>query len=433
MIDSVFFKDAAMSTYIRTFILVISILIIPSDSQALELTDNAREEMKSGKSLKGKKSLFSTLFLLNLMSSKKQIRSSASTLSVPEGTGKSISPLSFLQSPENQKHAVADLYEQYGYNSAVKLSLHSFSKHKYSFQDRLIRSGTYIKTMADIFSEEGLPRELVFLPLIESRFDPYAYSSTRASGPWQFMPATARRLNLRIDWWIDERRDPVKSTRAAAAYLRYLHKRFKSWNLVLAAYNAGEGRIGSALRNSETNDYWTLRETKYLASETKNYVPSYIAATAIAMNPEKFGLSNIKYNAPLSYDEVIIESPMDLELAARFAGTKTPKIRDLNPELRRLCTPPNVSQYTLRIPKGSKRKFLRNLEKTKGYEAYYINLYTVKRGDTIAKIADKIDSTIQSINDMNALGRRALIMTGKKLLVPVEENWDRLLKHRSYR
>jgi membrane-bound lytic murein transglycosylase D len=238
------------------------------------------------------------------------------------------------------------------------------------------------------------------------------------------MPATAKRLNLTINWWVDERRDPIKSTQAAALYLKYLYKRFKSWNLALAAYNAGEGRISSALRRSGKRDFWSLRKTGLLARETKNYIPSFIAATAIAMHPEQFGIRRIDYHEPLRYEEVPITSAMDLEVVARFSGTTARKIRELNPELRRMCTPPNVESYTLRIPEGTKRKFLKNLERTRGKESEYVNLYTVKAGDTVQHIADSIGATIQTITEMNALGRRALIHVGKQLLVPLEADWS---------
>jgi membrane-bound lytic murein transglycosylase D len=414
------------------FILLFFITTVSSATTSSGRTTKKATTQKSEKKVRRKTSLLSSLLLLDVIAAKRNERSSGSALFLTETDHDSDYLLPFLQDPEMKERAVAELYKKHGYNKAVKFKLRSFSKYKYSFQKRLVRSGRYIGTMADIFSEEGLPHELVFLPLIESQFDPYAFSRTKAAGPWQFMPATARRLNLKIDWWIDERRDPIKSTRAAASYLKYLHKKFGAWNLALAAYNAGEGRIGKALRYSRKKDFWSLRKTAYLARETKNYVPSFIAATAIAMHPENFGFAEINYYEPLTYDEVIIKNPMDLEVAAKFAGVKTPDIRELNPELRRLCTPPNVPNYTLRIPKGTKRRFMKNLAKTKDYEPYYINLYTVQQGDTVEKIATQIGSTIQSIVDINALGKKALITAGKSILVPIEKNWLRLMQSGSY-
>jgi membrane-bound lytic murein transglycosylase D len=145
--------------------------------------------------------------------------------------------------------------------------------------------------MAGIFSEKGLPRELAYLPLVESGFNPHAYSHRRAAGLWQFMPRTAKKFGLKIDWWIDERRDPVKSTQAAARYLQYLYERFGSWPLALAAYNAGEGRVNNALDKVGESDFWSISATPHIKKETRDYVPSYIAAAAIATHPKASGLA----------------------------------------------------------------------------------------------------------------------------------------------
>ncbi len=396
-----------------------------------EKSKTPAENSHSQRKVKSKKSLLSSFFLLNLFPAKRQ-SPSGSIFTVPdlEGSdahyGKS-SSFPFLKSPEEKKKAVEALYKKYGFNKVVKWKLDSFTDHKKSFSKRLRRSGKYIGIMAGIFAEKGLPIELVYLPLIESKFDPLAYSHSKASGPWQLMPLTAKRLDLKIDWWVDERRDPIKSTNAAAQYMNYLYKRFGSWTLVLAAYNGGEGRLGKALRVVGKKDFWKIRRTPYIARETKNYVPSYIAATAIAMDPESFGFKSIVYNRPLKYDEVVIQDPMDLELVAKFTDVEMMSIRELNPELRRLCTPPNVSHYTLRIPKGTKRMFLKKLAGTKGHAPYYVNLYTVQSGDTVEKIAVKLGSSIKKIITLNGLGKKALIMAGKSILVPLGDNWKRML------
>jgi membrane-bound lytic murein transglycosylase D len=326
-----------------------------------------------------------------------------------------------------KKSAVESVYRKFGFNSNVELKIKNFSRYKKSFQKRLYRSGKYVRTMTDIFEEENLPQELIFLPLIESQFNPYAYSRTRASGPWQFMPATARKLQLKINWWVDERRDPIKSTKAAARYLKYLYKRFGSWPLALAAYNGGEGRIKRAVRKTGSNDFWKIRTTGYIARETKDYVPSYIAASAIAMNPEDFGFGTINYQKPLMFDEVVIHYPMDLALVAKFSGVEVDDIRNLNPELRRLCTPPNVTDYTLRIPKGRKSTFLAKLDKTGGDDPFYVSFYTVKRGDTVQKIAMKLGAPVKAIIDMNKLGKKALIRAGKNILIPFKRNLNAII------
>jgi membrane-bound lytic murein transglycosylase D len=317
---------------------------------------------------------------------------------------------------------IAALYEKHGFNKAVQRNLDSFSRFKKSFSRRLVRSGKYVGVMSEIIEQEGLPRELVYLPLIESAFITDAYSSKHASGPWQLMPATAKKLGLKVDWWIDERRDPIKSTKAAAKYLKYLFKKFETWNLTLAAYNAGESRIRSAVRKAGTDDFWALRESRFIVRETKNYVPSYIAATAIAMAPEEFGIENLAYHSPLEYDEVVIDSPMSFDVIGQLTGVTDRLIKDLNPELRRWCTPPDVSEYILRIPAGTRGMFMAGLEQTRVAELMNLKFYEVKSGDTVAKIAKRIGAPVQKIIHMNDLGRNALIFAGKSIVVPHHDN-----------
>jgi membrane-bound lytic murein transglycosylase D len=328
----------------------------------------------------------------------------------------------FLSTADVNQPAIKALYETYGYNHAVQQNLRDFSKFKNSFSKRLMRSGKYVTQMSDILVNNGLPPELVYLPLIESEFRTDAYSHKKASGPWQIMPRTAKILGLKIDWWIDERRDPEKSTRVAAKYLNYLYKKFGSWNLALAAYNAGEGRIRMALKSSGTTSYWEIRETRYIAGETKNYVPLYIAAAAIAMDPEGFGFKKLEYQRPLEYDEVVINQPMSIDMIARFTGVDERIIKDLNPELRRWCTPPDVAEYKLRIPKSAKKMFMASVNNTVVQDLMNIRFYQVKRGDTVAKIAKKLGASIQRIINMNGLGRSAMIFAGKQIVVPPERN-----------
>jgi membrane-bound lytic murein transglycosylase D len=243
---------------------------------------------------------------------------------------------------------------------AVKKNIVLFTeKLRERFSLWLRRSGKYLELMKGILKEKDIPEEIVFLPLIESGFNPYAYSRARAVGYWQFIASTAKKYGLKINWWMDERRDPVKSTVAAANYLKDLYEMFGSWNLAMAAYNAGEGKILKALNKTKAEDYWALLNTRYIRKETKNYVPKFIAASLIATNPESFGFEDIEYHAPLNYDKVSIESPVDLEVIAECAETSMEVIKELNPELRRWCTPPDVSEYILRVPEGRKTVYSR--------------------------------------------------------------------------
>lgn len=205
-------------------------------------------------------------------------------------------------------------------NSSVESHIDYFNvRIRDKFELWLSRSGRYLPLMKEIFKKNDLPEDLVFVSLIESGFNPYAYSRARAVGPWQFMKGTGLKYGLRINEWIDERRDPVKSTIAAANYLKDLYAMFNSWPLALASYNAGEGRVGRAMAKSKAGDFWDLRSTRYLRPETRNYVPKFMAATIIAKNPEKYGF-NLNYHEPLQYDEVVIDRPTDLRLIAKTAG-----------------------------------------------------------------------------------------------------------------
>ncbi|HXX57718.1 MAG TPA: transglycosylase SLT domain-containing protein [Thermodesulfovibrionales bacterium] len=285
----------------------------------------------------------------------------------------------------------------------------------------LQRSGKYLDLMKEILRQNKVPEDIAFLPLIESGFSPNAYSVARAVGPWQFIAETGKRYGLKIDWWRDERRDPVKSTEAAANYLKDLYEMFGSWNLAMAAYNAGEGKILKALNRSRSDDYWALLNTRYIKDETKEYVPRFIAAKQIAMDPKAYGFENLAYHSPFEYDEVVIDKPVDLDVAASCAQTTETAVKELNPELRRWSTPPNVTSYALRIPAGKKDLFIENLAKIPEEERFTIAAYTVKKGDTLKKIASKTGVPIGVINELND-GMKVL-KTGETIYLPPKEKF----------
>jgi membrane-bound lytic murein transglycosylase D len=289
---------------------------------------------------------------------------------------------------------------------------------KKRFSVWLERSAKYIEIMQDILKEKGMPEELVFLPIVESGFNLNAYSPARAVGPWQFIASTAKRYGLVIDWWRDERKDPVKSTHAAAEYLKDLYQMFGSWKLALAAYNAGEGRIMKAIKRTGAEDYWALLGTKKIPNETKEYVPRYIAASMIASTPEEYGFRDLAYHEPLEYDEVTLNSPVDIEVIAECAGTTVEEIRELNPELRRWSTPPNVQSYTIRIPQGSKDIFIENLNEIPERERFSIDTYRVKNGDNLKKIAKKTGVPVNVILAMNSMAGIETLGAGEEIKIP---------------
>lgn len=307
---------------------------------------------------------------------------------------------------------------------AVERNVTLFSENiREKFSVWLSRSGQYLELMKKILKEKNVPEEIVFLPLIESGFNPYAYSPARAAGYWQFIASTAKKYGLSITWWKDERRDPVKSTVAAANYLNDLYQMFGSWNLAMAAYNAGEGKILRAINRTKTDDYWSLLGTNQIKNETKEYVPKFIAASLIANSPETYGFDNLEYHPPLNYETVTLTSPVDLEVAADCAGTSIDVIKELNPELKRWCTPPDAREYSLRIPEGKKDVFLDNLSQVPEEKRFTVDIYTASKGDTLKGISRRSGIPVQAILDLNDMEKIIPLKTGTKIYLPPKEKF----------
>lgn len=296
-------------------------------------------------------------------------------------------------------------------------------KLKEKFSLWLSRSTKYIEKMKEILVEKGLPEDLAYLPLIESGFNVNARSRAKAVGPWQFIESTAKRYGLIVDWWRDERKDPIKSTVAAANYLKDLYKMFGDWSLALAAYNAGEGRIYKAMNRVAENDYWMLLNTKYLPRETKNYVPKYIAAITIAKQPESFGFNNIKEHETINYEEVVIPSPTDIDIIAKCAQVDVSIIKELNPELKRWSTPMNVKEYIIRIPEGKKEDFLSNFEKIPPEKRFSHDTYVTKKGDTVYKIAKKTGFSPTVLYEMNGNEVFKNLKPETKIMIPPHDKF----------
>jgi len=326
---------------------------------------------------------------------------------------------SLPEETKNSQTIVSDYSSNEHAVRAVDKQITLFTERiKEKFTLWLSRSGKYVELMKEILKGENIPEEMVFIPLIESGFSPNACSPARAVGYWQFIASTARKYGLKINWWMDERRDPVKSTIAAASYFKDLYSMFGSWNLAMAAYNAGEGKILKAINKSNTDDYWSLLNTKYIRNETKDYVPKFIAASLIANSPEDFGFKELEYHPPLNYDEVSIQSPLDLQVVADCAETTVDVIKELNPELRRWCTPPDVPEYILRIPEGKKDVFLKNLSLIPEDERFSMDTYTVRRGETFQRISKRTGIPVQVILDLNSLEKIVPLKDGMKVFLP---------------
>ncbi len=292
------------------------------------------------------------------------------------------------------------------------------------FTNWLARSERYIPFMKNLLRENGLPEDLVYLALIESGFNPYAYSRSKASGPWQFIYLTGKRYGLRSNWWIDERRDPEKSTIAAAKYLKDLYDMFECWYLAAAGYNAGEKKIAAAVKRYGTEDFWELTKYRYLKRETKDYVPQMIAAALIAKEPGKYGFMGIEYQEPLRYEKVKVPEVTDLRLIANACEVSVEEIKDLNPELSRWCTPPNFPDYEIKIPSGKKELFQRNFEALSPDGRVPFQTHVVKKGETLSKIAKLYRVDLQPILEINRLSKRSRLSKGMELLIPLPKGQD---------
>ena len=296
------------------------------------------------------------------------------------------------------------------------------TKIREKFATWLARSTKYIPFMQNLLKEHGLPEDLVYLSLIESGFNPYAYSRAKAAGLWQFISQTGRRYGLRVNWWVDERRDPEKSTIAAAKYLKDLYEMFACWYLAAAGYNAGEYKIANAIKRYRTEDFWRLTKHPYLKRETKNYVPLMIAAAVVAKSPEKYGFIEIDYQEPLRYEKVKVPELTDLSIIAKACETSLEEIKGLNPELQRGVTPPNEAEYEVKIPFQKKDLFLENFGAWKPNEKYPFKTHHVKKGETLKSIARLYRVDLDPLLQINHLGKSSQISNGMILSIPISKD-----------
>lgn len=292
------------------------------------------------------------------------------------------------------------------------------------FTNWLARSERYIPFMKNLLKENGLPEDLVYMALIESGFNPYAYSRSKAAGPWQFIYLTGKRYGLRSNWWIDERRDPEKSTIAAAKYLKDLYDMFECWYLAAAGYNAGEKKIATAMKRYGTEDFWELTKYQYLKQETKDYVPQMIAAALIAKEPQKYGFIDIDYQEPLRYEKVKVPKVTDLRLIAQACEVTVDEIKDLNPELSRWCTPPNFPHYEIKIPSGKKELFERNFGALSSGERAPFKIHAVRKGETVLKVAKLYRVDTEPILELNHMNKKSRLSKGMELLIPLPRGQD---------
>lgn len=290
------------------------------------------------------------------------------------------------------------------------------TRHRDKFQASLDRSGLYLGMIQRIFAEEGIPKDLAYMAHVESAFKVNAYSRAKAKGIFQFIAGTGKRYGLRIDTWVDERSDPERSARAAAAYLRDLYGMFGDWYLALAAYNTGEGRIQRSINRLGPVSFWDLARTRNLYKETKNYVPAILAATVVAKQPEKYGFTP-PVDAPVVWETVDVPGAIHFDSVARVSGVPASEIQSLNPHLRRQRTPPGAS-FPLRVPPGTGATVLASVDAIPESERVVDAHHKVRKGENLGVIARRYGVSVGAIQSANGMGRKTLLRAGQTLVIP---------------
>jgi membrane-bound lytic murein transglycosylase D len=332
-----------------------------------------------------------------------------------------------VATPETQQAVAEDLQAtthdiEIPTNSRVLSYVQLFTgRLKEYLEEGLSRGAQYLPMIQDVFRAEGLPLDLAYVPLIESAFKTKAMSRAKARGMWQFMRGTALENGLKHDWYIDERADPAKATKAAARYLKTLHRMFKGdWHLALAAYNGGPGRVQRAMRRSGRKDFWRLSASRrYLPRETREYVPLILAAVIVARNPAQYGM-NVVPLEPTPFETVTLPVAVDLRRIAEWTAASVDDIQALNPELRRWTTPVRTKDYELKVPAGTSGVVRDWLAQTNAADLAPLRWHTVKRGETLLSIARKLKVSRADLAEANYLSARSRVKIGQQLIIPRE-------------
>ncbi len=325
-------------------------------------------------------------------------------------------PFLYVENPEKSKEGfdIPVIYNE----DVAKFIEYFTGRGKKHFQRWLERSKRYREILTRIIEKNKLPQDTIYLAMIESGFSPFALSRSGAAGIWQFIPSTGKRYGLRIDYWVDERRDPVKSTYAAVTYLKNLYNYFGSWWLAWAGYNAGEGKILRAISKAKSSDFWEIADRKLIRRETRQYVPKLMAAALITTNPEKYGFYGIEYQSEFEFDEVIVPPATDLRVIANAAMTDYYTIWILNPSIRRGITPPDT-EYTIRIPKGSKEIFYNNFSRLPPEKLIDKHEITITKTISIKDLSKKEGVSSEAIIAFNPnIKPESTLFKGTKVIIP---------------
>ncbi len=293
-----------------------------------------------------------------------------------------------------------------------------------TFERWLERSGLYMGWMKRVLEREGVPTDLVHLVFVESGFNPHARSYASAVGPWQFIRGTAKMFGLKVNSWVDERKDPEASTVAAARYLKHLNGLFNSWPLALASYNAGEQTVINAVKRQGTRDFWALN----LPRETKDYVPKFMAVLAISRDPKRYGFDEVSISAPMSYDEVSLPAPVDLRALASACEVELEEVQRLNPMFLKYAAPGKGEEVTLRVPEGSGDKLRESLEngtlalpKIETPPDPVVLRHKVRRGESLKALSLRYGVPASKIASYNRIGKKSRLKVGRTVLIPMHD------------
>ncbi len=302
-------------------------------------------------------------------------------------------------------------------NPRIRAELRYYSRHQSYFNRVFTRATPYLHYIVSETQRRGIPMEIALLPIVESAFDPFAYSFARASGLWQFIPSTGRHYGLKQDWWYDGRRDVVSATDAALTYLEELNAQFDDWELALAAYNSGRGTVANAIRRNrkagKPTDFWSLS----LPRETSAYVPKLIAIGRIIQNPSAHNLTLKPVPNEPYFEQVDIGQQIDLARAAELAGMETEELYRLNPAFNRWATHPD-GPHQLLLPLSHSTDFKEALALLPASERLKWRRYTIVSGDSLIRISKRFGTTVSMIREINQISG-STIRAGKTLLIPV--------------
>ena len=288
----------------------------------------------------------------------------------------------------------------------------------------LARSTRYELLMKKVLRDNGLPEDLFYIALIESGFTSSATSHAAAVGYWQFIRGTGKRYGLEINKFVDERRDPVVATQAAADYFRELYKMFGSWYLAMASYNVGEGKVRRESVKNDTRDFWEIAKKKRLPKETVNYIPKYIAARLIAKNPDKYGFDGIDYMPPIEFDSMTFYAPINLKQMAEKMNYNYEDLKALNPKFKGEVATLSNNKLSLRIPVGSLEQAKLAAAESKVDKVEFIadtgntQVYKIGGGDSLHTIARKFRTTVAYLRDLNDIPRKKKLRAGTRIFVP---------------